>query len=310
MTSPFGFVIIDKPSGITSHDCVKRIRKIFGIRRVGHGGTLDPEVTGVLPIAIGNATRLLPYLPSSKTYNGIIQLGIQTNTDDLQGEIIKKGPWPKLDESSLNKILDKFRGKTNQVPPLFSSVHFQGERSYKKARRGDSFSLPSKEINLFNLEVLNWNQAKGEINLSIHCSSGTYIRSLARDIGNLIGCGGSLSKLRRLKALGFDENEAQSLHILEENQESKDLKVINPTNSLSHLPCVKLIDEKEILYWQTGRKINIPENRIREGQTSIADKDIPKRHVLIKNSDGEIEGIGLHIGANNIQPKVVLKGLG
>ena len=144
LEKPFGFVVIDKPAGLTSHDCVNRLRRVFSIKKVGHGGTLDPLVTGVLPIAIGNATRLITYLQGSKAYTGIIQLGASTNTDDMQGEIIESHNWPKISKNNLNNILESFRGELLQKPPLFSSVHLKGERAYKKARRGESFLIPQK----------------------------------------------------------------------------------------------------------------------------------------------------------------------
>ena len=140
MEKPFGFVVIDKPSGLTSHDCVNRLRKVFGIKKIGHSGTLDPAVTGVLPIAIGDATRLISYLQGSKAYKGIIQLGTTTNTDDLQGEIIKSRVWPLISENDINTLLESFRGEILQKPPIFSSVHIKGERAYKKARKGEKFN--------------------------------------------------------------------------------------------------------------------------------------------------------------------------
>ena len=130
MEKPFGFVVIDKPTGLTSHDCVNRLRKVFGIKKIGHSGTLDPLVTGVLPIAIGNATRLISYLQGSKSYTGIIQLGKTTNTDDMQGEILQSKDWPLISKNNLNTLLDNFRGEILQRPPMFSSVHFEGERAY------------------------------------------------------------------------------------------------------------------------------------------------------------------------------------
>ena len=127
MSGPFGFVVIDKPTGFTSHDCVNRVRKVFGIKRVGHGGTLDPSVTGVLPLALGQATRLFPYLQSDKHYEGIVQLGKCTTSDDLQGEVISTQAWPALDLISLEKHLDQFRGAIKQFPPKVSSIHIKGE---------------------------------------------------------------------------------------------------------------------------------------------------------------------------------------
>ena len=203
LEKPFGFVVIDKPAGLTSHDCVNRLRKVFGIKKVGHGGTLDPSVTGVLPIAIGNATRLIPYLKGSKAYTGIIQLGANTNTDDMQGDVIQSKNWPIISNNNLNNLLESFRGEILQTPPIFSSVHFKGERAYKKARRGEKFDLNPKKITISKLKLISWSPNKGELVIDVDCSTGTYIRSLARDIGNKIGCGAYLKTLRRTKAYNF-----------------------------------------------------------------------------------------------------------
>ena len=135
MDGPFGFVVIDKPAGLTSHSCVSRLRRCYGLKRVGHGGTLDPAVTGVLPIALGPATRLLPYLPGEKTYRGVIQLGRVTSSDDLEGELLRQAPWPDLQLEELESALNRFRGAIQQRPPQVSAVHVDGERAHSRARR-------------------------------------------------------------------------------------------------------------------------------------------------------------------------------
>jgi len=139
METKDGFLIINKDKGCTSHDCVKQIRKLFNTKRVGHTGTLDPEVIGTLPIAIGSATRFIQYLPQDKTYIGKIKLGIRTNTDDIHGEIINKKSWPKISDEILDQYLNRFRGIIKQIPPKISSVHVDGERAYKKFLRNENF---------------------------------------------------------------------------------------------------------------------------------------------------------------------------
>ena len=212
METPFGFVVIDKPAEITSHDCVNRLRKVFGIKKIGHGGTLDPSVTGVLPIAIGDATRLIPYLQGSKAYKGTIQLGATTNTDDKEGEIIETKNWPFISENHINSLLEKYLGNILQKPPIFSSVHIKGERAYKRARKGEKFDLEPKKVTIHKLNLISWSQSKGELEVYVDCSTGTYIRSLARDIGETIGCGGYLKKLRRTKAYSFTESHSCLLY--------------------------------------------------------------------------------------------------
>ncbi|MEC8214637.1 MAG: tRNA pseudouridine(55) synthase TruB, partial [Cyanobacteriota bacterium] len=171
MNGPFGFVVIDKPAGLTSHDCVSRLRRCYGLKRVGHGGTLDPAVTGVLPIALGQATRLLPYLPGDKTYRGVIQLGVSTTTDDLQGEVVRKQLWPELRADAIDAALNQLRGSILQRPPQVSAVHIAGERAYARARRGEVMDIPAREVTIHRLTPLRWDQDSGQLELEVHCSS-------------------------------------------------------------------------------------------------------------------------------------------
>ena len=156
-----GFIAINKEKGFTSHDCVKQIRKLLGTKKVGHTGTLDPDVTGTLPIAIGSATRFIQYLPQGKTYIGQIQLGIRTKTDDMQGEILNKKKWPILSNNELDNYLNNFRGIIQQIPPKVSSVHVNGERAYKKSLKNEEFELHPREVEIEELVLKEWDQANG-----------------------------------------------------------------------------------------------------------------------------------------------------
>ncbi|MFN5162496.1 MAG: tRNA pseudouridine(55) synthase TruB, partial [Cyanobacteriota bacterium] len=205
MSSPAcGFLVLDKPSGPSSHACVAAVRRAYGLKRVGHGGTLDPAVTGVLPIAVGPATRLLPYLPGDKTYRGTVQLGLTTSTDDLQGDVLQRADsLPVLDLEQLEAELQAVRGPIQQRPPQVSAVHVEGERAYARVRRGETLDLPPRPVTIHRLALLAWDPASGSLDLEVECSAGTYIRSLARDLGERLGCGGTLARLRRTGALGF-----------------------------------------------------------------------------------------------------------
>ena len=185
-----GFLVINKDKGCTSHDCVKRVRKLLNTKKVGHTGTLDPEVTGTLPIAIGSATRFIQYLPKGKTYIGQIKLGLRTKTDDIHGEIINQKVWPKISNEKLNQYLDKFRGTIKQIPPQLSSVHINGERAYRKFFNNENFQLAPREVTIDELTLMKWDQMKGIIEIKIKCSAGTYIRSIARDLGNALNSEG------------------------------------------------------------------------------------------------------------------------
>ena len=314
METPFGFVVIDKPAGLTSHDCVSRLRKVFNMRKIGHSGTLDPLVTGVLPIAIGNATRLISYLQGSKAYKGIIQLGANTNTDDLEGEIIKSRIWPLINENDINSILENFRGNILQKPPIFSSVHIKGERAYKKARKGEKFDLNPKKVRINKLNLISWSQSKGELLVYVECSTGTYIRSLARDIGETIGCGGYLKKLRRTKA--FDFNESHSVLLPERAefyQEINKPKVLAPNIFFEHMSSYKLISEEEIISWRSGRKICIKNNidSLKVAKPNeFDDTSFNSKNILVFDKKNRIIGVADLFEKFKLKPKVVFNAIG
>ncbi len=313
MEKPFGFVVIDKPAGLSSHDCVNRLRKVFGIKKIGHSGTLDPSVTGVLPIAIGNATRLISYLQGSKAYIGIIQLGKTTNTDDSQGEIIESRIWPLISENDINSLLENFRGELLQKPPIFSSVHIKGERAYKKARKGEKFDLLPKKVTINKLNLISWSQSKGELLIDVDCSSGTYIRSLARDIGEKIGCGAYLKKLRRTKAYNFNENHSVLLPERAEFYPEKNKpKVLNPNIFFKHLSSFKLISEEEIISWRSGRTISFQNNikRLNIEKNNEKEESIINKSILVLDEKNKILGIANLDESFEIKPKVVFNAIG
>ena len=230
-----GFLIINKDQGCTSHDCVNTIRKVLNIRKVGHTGTLDPQVTGILPIAIGNATRFIQYLPQEKCYLGEIKLGISTSTDDIHGEIINKRNWPQISTKQLDDTLNLYRGSLKQVPPKVSSVHVNGERAYKKFLKNEEFELSPKDISISELILKKWDKENGIIKLKIKCSSGTYIRSLARDLGLTLNTVGCLYDLKRISACGFNE-ENSNLVNLKDIPSNIDSFIMPTIAALQHLP--------------------------------------------------------------------------
>ena len=293
MTAPIGFAVIDKPAGLTSHACVARIRRLLGIRRVGHGGTLDPAVTGVLPIAVGQATRLLPYLPGEKTYRGVIQLGVTTNTDDLQGDELSRNSVPDLCSEALDQALSRFRGLINQHPPQVSAVHVNGERAHARARRGEVMELPARPVTIHQLRVLEWDAARAQLSVEVHCSAGTYIRSLARDLGASLGCGGCLASLRRTQALGFHDNQAVPLPEAPVNVGDGALALLPPELALPHLPR-RLLTAGEQLDWSFGR-------RITPGIEESAEA------VVMLSDSGRMLGLGVPDEENGVKPKVVFE---
>ena len=298
-----GFLILNKSKNCTSHDCVKRIKRIFNIKKVGHTGTLDPQVTGVLPLALGSATRFIQYLPQEKSYIGIIQLGIKTTTDDIHGEIIKQKKFPKLTFDDLDDTLNSFRGIIQQIPPQVSSVHVNGERAYKKSWRKEEFTLPSKEVKVESLVLKDWNQANGQLRIEINCSSGTYIRSIARDLGILLKSEGCLYDLRRTKASGFSEDKSINLDYLINKHNEKDKFIIPIEDALDHLPKIHLTSELDILYWRTGRQIEFKAtNLIKNACQSKQNK------FLVFDDKYQLLGIGIYARKDFdlLLPKLVL----
>jgi len=304
METKDGFLVINKDKGLTSHDCVKQIRKLLNIKKVGHTGTLDPEVIGTLPIAIGSATRFIQYLPQGKTYIGQIKLGIRTNTDDIQGEIISQKSWPKISNEELDQYLNSFRGIIKQIPPKVSSVHVNGERAYKKSFRNEIFELAPREVKIDKLTLMKWDQINGIIEIKIKCSAGTYIRAIARDIGEILNSKGCLLQLKRISACGFDEQNSIKISDIEKEKVGEKSKnfIIPTISALNHISTFVLNNEEQINFWQTGRAIKVDINYFQESKSFDYKKPlkvIDKKQTLL--------GIGfINKDQTNINPKLVL----
>jgi len=298
-----GFLVINKEKGCTSHDCVKKIRKLLNAKKVGHTGTLDPEVTGTLPIAIGNATRFIQYLPQGKTYIGQIKLGIRTNTDDIHGEIINQKVWPIISHEKLDQYLDKFRGVIKQIPPKVSSVHVNGQRAYKKSFNNENFELDPKEVKIDELTLMKWDQMNGIIEIKIKCSAGTYIRSIARDLGITLNSEGCLLQLKRISACGFHEQNSIKISEMEKEKGQKDAtNLIIPTIFALHHLSTYVLTNNEINYWQTGRAIKLDINKV--NKSNSYDYKKPIKVLDIKKT---LLGIGfLNKEQTIINPKLVL----
>ena len=211
-----GIVIIDKPAGWTSQDVVSKLRGVFKTRRIGHGGTLDPMATGVLPVFVGRATRGVEFFEHApKTYEAVLQLGIATDTEDITGNILEEKPVC-VTENEFLSVLAQFRGEIQQIPPMYSAIKVNGQKLYDLARKGKEVERKSRTITIFKLECLEFsgNQAK----ILVHCSKGTYIRTLCKDIGAALGCGGCMAALRRVQAGDYTIDRAVSLQTLVESE--------------------------------------------------------------------------------------------
>jgi len=202
-----GVILIDKPIGLTSFDVIRKIRKLSGLKRVGHAGTLDPEASGLLVVCLGAYTKLCGYLTeSSKIYQAEIRLGTKTTTDDIEGEIIAESPTNNICDKNILLACEKFVGKIQQVPPKYSAVKINGKRAYKLARAQEEFSIASREVEIFSLKIQNISLPS--VNIQTHCSKGTYIRALARDIGDYLKVGAHARSIRRLASGGFEIAQA------------------------------------------------------------------------------------------------------
>ncbi len=210
-----GALVVDKPVGMTSHDVVQAIRNGTGLRRAGHTGTLDPRASGVLVILVGPAVRLSEYVSASdKRYQAIIRLGGSTDTFDAEGKVtLTKDPL-NITEEQFNTALQTFVGEIEQTPPPYSAVKVQGRKAYEMARQGEEVDLAPRKITVHHLEILEW--APPEVVIDVHCSSGTYVRSLANDLGVMLGCGAYLVGLRRTKSGRFSLRDSVPLRKLQE----------------------------------------------------------------------------------------------
>jgi len=210
-----GVLVIDKPVGMTSHDVVQAVRNGTGIRRAGHTGTLDPRASGVLVVLVGPSVRLSEYISASdKRYQAIIRLGSSTDTYDAEGEFTKTDQPVDVSIEEFEKVLKTFEGEVEQTPPQYSAVKVGGRKAYEMARKGEEVELEPRIIQVHHLEVLEW--ALPEVVVDVHCSSGTYVRSLANDLGEILGCGAYLVGLRRTKSGRFSLRDSVPLRRLQE----------------------------------------------------------------------------------------------
>ena len=251
----FGFLNIYKPQGKTSHDVVAILRRITKIKQIGHTGTLDPFAEGVLPICIGKATRLIEYLDDDKAYIGTVQLGKSTTTYDTEGDVVNVSD-KKVTLQEIQEALPKFRGEIQQLPPIYSAIKINGKKLYEYARKGEEVKIEPRGVNIYKLEIVNFDEEKQTVDLHIECSKGTYIRSIANDLGEALGCYGHLIKLVRIKAGKFGINEAIKLDTLE-TKEQVEKSLIYPLEYLNYPKYELSESEKEKVSHGMGVNINL-----------------------------------------------------
>ena len=287
---PAGLVLIDKPAGLSSFGALGALRRRYG-RRIGHAGTLDPFATGLLLVLIGRATRLQPFLLGlEKEYEAVIRFGARSTTDDPEGEIVPSGV--RCDRSAVEATLPRLTGVIEQVPPAASAVHVDGERAYRRFRRGEAVEVPSRLVSVHRFDLIDFDEAEQWARVVVTCGSGTYIRSLARDLGEILGCGAYLEQLRRTRIGTFTVADAVDP---EDSRldEPQGPFWCEPAHAVAHLPRCRLVAETERAATH-GRAITAP-----AGLPDGAVAPIGRRGDLVAVADHD---------ANLLRPRVVIGG--
>jgi tRNA pseudouridine55 synthase len=298
-----GIIVADKPGGKTSCWAVSQVKRILAEKKAGHAGTLDPLATGVLVIGLGFATRILRYVESfDKEYTGVIRLGVTTETDDAEGRITGESLVPAVSREKWDGVLCSFTGKLMQTPPCFSAVKICGERAYARARRGEVFETKPREVLIHELTLVRWDPGGSLAEVRVRCSKGTYIRSLARDIGAALGCGGHLASLRRERIGPFSRERSVRLSATPPVAESRDLeKALLPLESaLAGFECFVADKGKEGSLTR-GQAVEFDGGRALSG-----------REVLVKTGAGDplcLGRVDAQGGRTVLTPVRMLKGI-
>lgn len=282
MKGPAGVLLVDKAVGPTSHDAVNTVRRLAETRKVGHAGTLDPFASGLLLLLLGSSTRLSEYfLEMEKGYEATVFLGVETDTDDPEGAVVRENPgWKNLGVEEVTAALEAFRGKVRQLPPVYSSKKVRGESAHRRVRRGESVVLEPVEVEFHQVILQRLDLPR--VHLTVSCSSGTYIRAFARDLGKALGVGAHLSSLRRTVVGPFSVSQAMDLASL---RDAEDLysKLLPPALALAHLPSLDVSKEEAV--------------RIRQGQALPAPMgtgsgELPGAVPLRLLLDGDLLAVG------------------
>lgn len=279
-----GFLLVDKPSGWTSHDAVAVVRKRLNTRRVGHSGTLDPQATGLLVMAVGHATRFLHHAElEPKEYFAEARFGVATDTQDLDGAVIAERPVPEDLPQRLDEHMPAFRGEVLQLPPMFSAVKREGKPLYKYARQGQEVDREPRSVSVFDLGLLHLDSPTAEFR--VLCSGGTYVRTLVHDLGAVVGCGAVLVNLRRTKVGSFSVEEAVEPH------EVEPADLIPLAKAMGDFPTLRL-NASQV-------------ETVQHGQSVLPGGRLPHELVLLLDSAGRAVGLGRTVGLR-VQPEVVI----
>ena len=248
-----GIVIVDKPADWTSQDVVSKLRGVFKTRRIGHGGTLDPMATGVLPVFVGRGTRAVEFFEhAEKTYETVLRFGITTDTEDITGRVLTQNPVA-ITRAALEEALCHFRGEIQQVPPMYSALKVNGQKLYELARKGKEVERKSRTITIHKLELLDFTGDTAV--LRVACSKGTYIRTLCKDIGESLGCGGCMESLRRVAAGAYEIGESVPLQTLIDCEDPE--SYLRPVDSMFTAYAAVTLTEKQALRCRNGNSFSM-----------------------------------------------------
>ena len=288
-----GILLLDKPIGITSNDALQQVKRLYDARKAGHTGNLDPMATGLLPLCLGEATKVSAFLlDADKRYRGTCKLGVRTNTGDADGEAIETRPVIGVTEERVREVLQRFLGEIEQIPPMHSAIKHQGQPLYKLAHQGLEVERQPRQVTIFALELVRFEG--DELEIDVHCSKGTYIRTLAEDIGEALGCGAHLCQLRRTGAGPFSEAGAITLEqlkqtLLEGGQEAIDALLLPVEEALGAWPVINLSDN--MAYY------------IRQGQAVQVAQAPTSGWVRLFGPGGEFIGVGHILDDGRVAPK-------
>lgn len=287
-----GILLLDKPAGLTSNAALQIVKRLFVASKAGHTGSLDPMATGLLPICLGEATKLSGFLlDADKRYRARCKLGVRTRTADAEGEVIETRPVPALTESEVRAVLDAFTGTISQVPPMHSAIKVDGQPLYKLAHQGQEIERKPRSVQIYEIRLLG---LEGDVlEIDVHCSKGTYIRTLAEDIGEKLGCGAHLSALRRTETGPFSLKQAASLleieHLAEEGTDSLDPLLLPMETALADWSQVRLSPQSAYYVCQ--------------GQAVLVPKAPGSGMVTLFNEEGAFLGVGEVLDDGRVAPR-------
>lgn len=291
-----GVLLMDKPKGISANHALQRARRLYQAAKAGHTGTLDPMATGLLPVCFGEATKFTAYLlDADKRYQARVQLGVATDSGDADGQEVSRAAVPALTIEAIERVLGRFRGEIEQVPPMYSALKHQGRPLYALARQGIAVERTPRHVTLHDITLLGWEPETQALTLDITCSKGTYIRTLAIDIGAAIGCGAHLTKLHRVQTGPFDGSGMVGLEVLEAmaDEQVRDEHLLPVDVLVQHLPAVQL-DTASAARLRLGQKVH--------AETA----QHPEAAVLRAYASGRLLGLVTVVKAGVIAPRRLL----